>query len=110
MILVFVEISVHLDNLYFLVNSLVETHEYKRHWNELINKEAAISNIKLAEEFSEITSSMFEEIEIIQATDEDVERFSNTHYCSVAECSMCPGEYRGIEKTAVNVLKKHVNE
>jgi len=52
----------------------------------------------------------YKPVDLETCTDEDVERFANTHYCSVAECSMCPGEYRGIEKTAVNVLKKHVNE
>jgi hypothetical protein len=53
---------------------------------------------------------MYRPVDLETCTDEDIEHFANTHYCSVSECSMCPGEYMGIEKNEVNVLKIHKND
>ena len=38
------------------------------------------------------------------------EEFSKTHYCSVKECSMCPGSYKGIVKDKINVLPIYKDE
>jgi hypothetical protein len=52
----------------------------------------------------------YKPVDLENCTEEDIEHFANTHYCSVSECSMCPGEYRGIEKNKINVLKIHKDE
>ncbi len=49
-------------------------------------------------------------VDLETCTEEDLDHFADTHYCSVSECSMCPGEYRGIEKNQINVLKIYRNE
>ena len=39
--------------VFFLVRGLVSTHEYKRHWTELTNKQVVVSTDALATRFSE---------------------------------------------------------
>lgn len=41
---------------------------------------------------------------------EDINWFSKTHYCSVSECSMCPGVHRKIVKDEINVLPIHLEK
>jgi hypothetical protein len=52
----------------------------------------------------------YKPIDLENSSEEDLDRFADTHYCSIDECSMCPGEYRGIEKNKINVLKIHKND
>jgi hypothetical protein len=52
----------------------------------------------------------YKPVDLDTCTDEDIEFFSNTNYSCVSECSMCPGEYRAIEKNKINVLKIYKNE
>ena len=52
----------------------------------------------------------YKPVDLENCTEDDLDRFADTHYCSVNECSMCPGEYRGIEKNKVNVLKIYRDE
>lgn len=52
----------------------------------------------------------YKPVDLETCTDADIEHFANTHYCSIAECSMCPGEYMGIEKNKKNVLKIYKND
>jgi hypothetical protein len=47
----------------------------------------------------------YKPVDLENSTEEELDHFSATHYCSVSECSMCPGEYRGVEKNEINVLK-----
>jgi len=51
----------------------------------------------------------YKPVNLETCTDKEIEHFANTHYCSVDECSMCPGEYIGVEKNEINVLKIHKN-
>ena len=48
--------------LYYLVNSLVETQEYKRHWNDLIDKIVIIPKTALSDNFSGIVNPLFQQI------------------------------------------------
>lgn len=52
----------------------------------------------------------YKPVDLETSTEEELNHFADTHYCSVSECSMCPGEYRGIEKNQINVLKIYKNE
>ncbi len=51
--------------LYFLIESLVETSEYKRHWNDLITKPVLIPIDDLQKKYSEIVKPFFEQINIL---------------------------------------------
>ncbi len=51
--------------LYYLIESLVETTEYKRHWNDLITKPVLITTEDLQEKFSEIVKPFFQQINIL---------------------------------------------
>ena len=52
--------------LYFLVNSLVETQEYKRHWTDLNNKSVVVGSVRLAREFSLFSRDIFAQIYALQ--------------------------------------------
>jgi len=52
----------------------------------------------------------YKPVDLETSTEEELDYFADTHYCSVDACSMCPGEYRGIEKNKINVLKIHRHE
>lgn len=55
-----VELPIHF--LFYLVNSLVETREYKRHWNDLINKKVVCTTKNLANQFTIIVTPIFQQI------------------------------------------------
>lgn len=52
--------------LFFLIESLIETTEYKRHWNELISKSVFVCNPELQKKYSEKIKPFFEQIEILK--------------------------------------------
>jgi type I restriction enzyme S subunit len=52
--------------LFFLVRNLVETHEYKRHWNELVIKKVALADKNSQILFSEMIKPMAEEINLLR--------------------------------------------
>lgn len=52
--------------LYFLIESLVETTEYKRHWNDLVTKSVFIVDPILQKMYSEIVKPFFEQIELLK--------------------------------------------
>ena len=58
--------------LFYLVNSLVETREYKRHWNDLIDKNVVCALIYIAEEYSETAFPIFEEINNLRKTNKNL--------------------------------------
>jgi len=51
--------------LFFLVRNLVETHEYKRHWNDLVIKKVALAGKKSQFLFSEMIKPLTEEINLL---------------------------------------------
>jgi type I restriction enzyme S subunit len=51
--------------LFQLINELVETIEYKRHWKELVVKKVVIPNSELQVKFSELIKPFFKEKEIL---------------------------------------------
>lgn len=48
--------------LYYLINSLVETTEYKRHWNELVSKTVLLPNESLQKKYADLVQPFFEQI------------------------------------------------
>lgn len=52
--------------LFFLVRNLVETREYKRHWNELVIKKVALADKKSQIFFSEMVKPITEEIDLLR--------------------------------------------
>ena len=58
--------------LFFGVSNLVETREYKRHWTELNNKEVAIGDSDTRERFSDFTTLIFEQIEILRQKNQNL--------------------------------------
>lgn len=52
--------------LFRLVESLVETTEYKRHWNELISKSVFVGTHDLQVRYSKFVKPFFEQIEILK--------------------------------------------
>ena len=58
--------------LYYLVNSLVETREYKRHWNDLIDKIVIIPKIALSDNFSGIVNPLFQQISGLKKLNENL--------------------------------------
>lgn len=48
--------------LYYLIESLVETTEYKRHWNDLVTKNVLLPSSDLQVKYSEIVKPFFEQI------------------------------------------------
>jgi type I restriction enzyme S subunit len=51
--------------LYYLIESLVETMEYKRHWNDLVTKSVLIPIDDLQKRYSDIVKPFFEQINIL---------------------------------------------
>jgi type I restriction enzyme S subunit len=51
--------------LYYLIESLVETTEYKRHWNDLVTKSVLIPIDDLQKRYSDIVKPFFEQINIL---------------------------------------------
>ncbi len=58
--------------LFFLIESLVETTEYKRHWGELISKEVLVADIDLQEKYSVVVKPFFEQIEILKSENDQL--------------------------------------
>ena len=52
--------------LFFLIHNLVETREYKRHWNELVIKKVALADKKSQIFFSEMVKPITEEIDLLR--------------------------------------------
>ena len=52
--------------LYFLIRSLIQTQEYKRHWNELIGKKVVVSKMELSKKFSDFVAPLLEQATIFQ--------------------------------------------
>jgi type I restriction enzyme S subunit len=52
--------------LYYLIESLVETTEYKRHWNDLVTKSVFVCPPPLRMKYAEMIKPFFEQIEILQ--------------------------------------------
>lgn len=52
----------------------------------------------------------YKPVDLETCTDKDIKHFADTHYCSISECSMCPGQTMFIEKNKVNVLKIHKDD
>ena len=52
--------------LFFLVRNLVETQEYKRHWNELVIKKVALADKKSQILFSEMIKQVTEEMDLLR--------------------------------------------
>ena len=52
--------------LYYLIESLVETTEYKRHWNDLVTKSVFVCQPLLRIKYAEIVKPFFEQIEILK--------------------------------------------
>ena len=53
--------------LFFQIFNLVETREYKRYWTELNNKVVTIADSKNRNIFSELTSPIFQKIDILRS-------------------------------------------
>lgn len=53
--------------LFYLVKSLVETTEYKRHWNELISKSVFVGTPEHQVKYSQLVKPMFEQIENLKS-------------------------------------------
>lgn len=51
--------------LYYLIESLVETIEYKRHWNDLVTKSVLIPTGDLQKKYSKIVNPFFDQINIL---------------------------------------------
>jgi type I restriction enzyme S subunit len=51
--------------LFFLVRNLVETHEYKRHWNDLVIKKVVLADKRSQILFSELIKPLTEEINLL---------------------------------------------
>jgi type I restriction enzyme S subunit len=51
--------------LYFLIRSLIQTQEYKRHWNELIGKKVVIPKMEIAKKFSDFVTPLLEQTTIL---------------------------------------------
>lgn len=58
--------NIPITYLYFLVNSLVETIEYKRHWTEFKNKKVIVCSDRLPENFHNFTKVNFSEIDCLR--------------------------------------------
>lgn len=52
--------------LFYLIESLVETTEYKRHWNELIAKSVFIGKSELQKKYAGLVKPFFEQIQILK--------------------------------------------
>lgn len=60
--------------LFFLVRNLVETTEYKRHWNELMNKQVTIATPDLSQRFARCTSPFFEQTDLLRRRNANLRR------------------------------------
>ncbi len=45
--------------IYYLVNSLVSTKEYKRHWTELVSKDVLVAPLSVCNDFSDFVTPLF---------------------------------------------------
>jgi type I restriction enzyme S subunit len=52
--------------LYYLIHDLVETKEYKRHWNELVGKEIIYSDSSIIKQFDFQMRTIFEQNETLK--------------------------------------------
>lgn len=60
--------------VFFLVRNLVETHEYKRHWNVLTNKDVMVGPKCLADRFAESVIPMFEQTDCLMRKNSNLRR------------------------------------
>jgi type I restriction enzyme S subunit len=61
--------GIPISYLYHLVNSLVETREYKRHWTELVSKLIILAPNEYAEHFASFAKPIFVQIDILMRRD-----------------------------------------
>lgn len=54
--------------LYYLIDSLIETKEYKRHWNDLISKKVILPTNNLSDKFSRIITPLMATINHLKHT------------------------------------------
>jgi type I restriction enzyme S subunit len=59
------KVNIPITYLYFLVNNLVETREYKRHWTELMNKQIVLAPNTHAEQFAAFAKPIFAQIDSV---------------------------------------------
>jgi type I restriction enzyme, S subunit len=52
--------------IYFLIRNLVETKDYKRHWNELIVKKVIVPDKGLAKDFADRATPLFQQISLLE--------------------------------------------
>lgn len=52
--------------LYYLIESLVETTEYKRHWNDLVTKSVLVCQPDIQKKYAEIVKPFFEQIDVLK--------------------------------------------
>jgi len=52
--------------IFYLVNSLVTTKEYKRHWTELISKEVVLAPQNITERFSNLIKPLLAQINLLK--------------------------------------------
>ena len=69
--------NIPISYLFFLVQNLVETREYKRHWTELTNKKVIVAAGDCTRSFAEIVMPIFEEIELLRQKSLNLRRTRN---------------------------------
>lgn len=60
------KINYPMPYIFYLVRSLVETKEYKRHWTELNAKDVLLGDMLLAENFSALVKPMLSQINVLK--------------------------------------------
>lgn len=52
--------------VYFLIQGLVETREYKRHWNDLMDKKVWLPEAELADQFDRLSEPFFQTVDLLK--------------------------------------------
>lgn len=58
--------------VFYLVNSLVTTKEYKRHWTELISKEVVVAPQNITENFSNLIKPLLAQINLLKKKNQNL--------------------------------------
>ncbi|MDY0131023.1 MAG: restriction endonuclease subunit S [Methanosarcina vacuolata] len=60
--------------VFFLIKNLVQTKEYKRHWNELQAQKVVLPDVALAKEFVNVVNPLFQQITLFEHKNQNLRK------------------------------------
>ena len=71
--------------LYYLVNGIVETTEYKRHWTEFVNKKVLVADMQIQQQFKTRVKSNLLLVELLKQQNRNLAKQRDLPLCGLGD-------------------------